>query len=67
MAEHDAPCFGENNARAQEALPVVAGPLIGARVRAAALRRPVEMVKVGLTTSSLRSTHAKEIIVWLGV
>lgn len=51
----------------RDSLPVVAGSLIGARVRAAAMRKPVEMVKVGLTRSSLRSTHAKEIIVWRGV
>ena len=51
----------------RDALPVVAGPLIGARVRAAALRKPTEMVKVGLTPSSLRSTHAKEVAVWVGI
>lgn len=51
----------------RDALPIVAGPLVGARVRAAAMRRPVEMRKVGETRSSLRSTHAKTIAVWQGV
>ena len=47
-------------------LPVVAGPLIGARVRAAATRRPVEQVRVGYVPSSLASTHAHPIALWLG-
>lgn len=51
----------------RDALPVVAGPLVGARVRAAAMRKPTEMVPVRKTRSSLRSTHAKEIAVWQGV
>ena len=41
--------------------------LVGDRVRAAALRRPVEMVQVGRTPSTLESTHAKDIGVWVGV
>lgn len=51
----------------RDALPVVAGPLVGARVRAASMRKPREMVPVRKTRSSLRSTHAKEITVWQGV
>lgn len=51
----------------RDLLPVVAGPLVGARVRAAATRRPVEMEAVGYTPSSLRSTHAHPIRVWRGV
>ena len=50
----------------RDALPVVAGPLVGARVRAAAMRKPTEMTQVGWTRSSLRSTHAKPIAVWQG-
>lgn len=57
--------FSANDIR--DALPVVCSGLVGARVRAASMRRPVEMVAVGRTRSSLRSTHAKEIIVWRGV
>ncbi len=51
----------------RDALPIVAGPLVGARVRAAAMRRPVEMRKVGMTRSSLLSTHKAWIAVWQGV
>lgn len=51
----------------RDALPVVAGPLVGARVRAAAMRRPKEMKQVGWTRSSLTSTHSKPIAVWQGV
>lgn len=51
----------------RDTLPVVNQPLVGARVRAAALRRPVEMIKVGETPSSLRSTHTKPVAVWQGV
>lgn len=50
----------------RDALPIVAGPLVGARVRAAAMRRPTEMVKVGMTRSSLLSTHKAWIAVWVG-
>ena len=44
-----------------------AGPLIGARVRAAATRRPREMVRVGYVPSDLPSTHAHPIALWVGV
>lgn len=48
-------------------LPVADHRLIGARVRAAAMRRPREMTKVGSTPSNLASTHTKDIAVWCGV
>ena len=51
----------------RDLLPVVAGPLVGARVRAASLRKPREMEAVGWTRSSLRSTHAKPLVRWRGV
>lgn len=51
----------------RDLLPVVAGPLVGARVRAAAMRKPPEMVRVGYEPSTLRSTHAHPIAVWRGV
>lgn len=57
--------FSANDIR--DALPVVAGPLVGARVKAASMRLPQEMRHVGWTRSSLRSTHAKPIAVWQGV
>jgi len=47
-------------------LPVSHGPLVGARVRAAATRRPREMVRVGYVPSSLASTHAHPIAEWIG-
>jgi hypothetical protein len=48
-------------------LPEHRHPLVGARVRAAATRRPVRMRKVGYTQSTLPSTHSHEIKVWQGV
>ena len=50
----------------RERLPVSHGPLVGARVRAAATRRPREMVRVGYVPSSLASTHAHPIAEWIG-
>lgn len=50
----------------RDRLPANAGPLVGARVRAAATRRPVEMVRVGYVPSDLPSTHAHPIAVWVG-
>ena len=41
--------------------------LVGARVNAAANRRPRVMRKVGWTPSDLPSTHGKPIAVWKGV
>lgn len=52
---------------ARDLLPVVAGPLVGARVHAASMRRPRECRKVGMTRSSLLSTRSAFIAVWQGV
>ena len=49
----------------RDALPVVAGPLVGAR-RAAALRKPREMRKVDMKRSALLSTRRAWIAVWQG-
>jgi hypothetical protein len=49
----------------REVLPGVRQPLIGARVRAAAMRK--KMRKVGYTPSTLPSTHSHPIAVWRGV
>lgn len=43
-------------------LPDVRQPLIGARVRAAAIRKTIRCV--GYTPSNLPSTHAHDIKVW---
>lgn len=51
----------------RDALPVVAGPLVGARIRAAALRKPREMRKVDMKRSALLSTRRAWIAVWQGV
>lgn len=51
----------------RDLLPPHRHPLVGARVRAAATRRPREMRKVGYTASTLPSTHHHEIKVWVGV
>ena len=51
----------------RDAFPVVSSGLVGARVRAAATRRPREMVPVGYTPSTLDSTHAHPIRTWRGV
>jgi hypothetical protein len=45
-------------------LPEVRQPLIGARVRAAAMRK--EMTRVSYTPSTLASTHSHPIAVWRG-
>ena len=50
----------------RDALPVVAGPLVGARIRAAALRRPREMKRVGAKPSALLSARRAYIAVWQG-
>lgn len=51
----------------RDAMPTVRPGVIGARVKAASLRRPTEMVKVGEVQSTLRSTKAKTIALWRGV
>lgn len=50
----------------RDKLPVCDHHLIGARVRAAATRRPVEQVRVGYVASDLPSTHCHPIAVWVG-
>lgn len=40
--------------------------LVGARVRAAATRRPVEQVRIGYVPSDLASTHAHPVALWVG-
>jgi hypothetical protein len=42
-------------------LPTCSPGLVGARVKAALMRRPVEMVAVGWERSTLPSTHGKPI------
>lgn len=51
----------------RDSLPPVRKPLVGSRVTAASMRRPLEMVKVGEIKSSLPSTHTKKVGVWLGI
>lgn len=51
----------------RDRLPVVASGLVGARVKAASMRRPTEMVAVGSEPSTLRTTHAKPVTRWVGV
>lgn len=59
--------FSANEIR--DKFPVSDEHLVGARVRSFATRKvdghPV-MVRVGMTPSTLRSTHSHEIKVWLG-
>ena len=50
----------------RDRLPVSSHALVGARVRAAAMRRPVEQVRVGYVPSDLPSTHAHPVAVWVG-
>lgn len=57
--------WSANDARA--AMPVVSPGLIGARVKAATMRRPLEMTRVGWVTSDLVSTKAKPIGLYVGV
>lgn len=51
----------------RDQLPVTSRGLVGARINAARMRRPVEMVQVGEVQSTLGSTHAKRIGLWRGV
>lgn len=57
--------FSANTIR--ERLPVTSQGLVGARMNAASMRRPVEMVAVGEEPSNLPSTHGKPIAVWVAV
>lgn len=54
--------FSANTIRGE--VPTPALHLVGGRLRAAALRRPVEIVAVDEIGSDLTSTHAKPIKVW---
>lgn len=51
----------------RDQIPACNQHLVGARVRAAAMRRPVEMVAIGRTKSTLASTRCAEVKVWQGV
>lgn len=51
----------------RDRLPVVCRGLVGARVKAASMRKPAEMVPVGEEQSNLPTTKTKKIIVWRGV
>ena len=50
----------------RDQFPVADEHLVGARVRAAATRRPREQYPVGYTPSTLLSTHAHPIRMWQG-
>lgn len=52
---------------ARDLLPVVCSGLVGARVKSASMRKPVEMVAVGEVKSNLPRTKTKRITVWRGV
>lgn len=54
--------FSANEIR--DEVPVKAADLVGGRLRAASMRRPAEIAKVGEVKSTLLSTHAKPIAVW---
>jgi hypothetical protein len=54
--------FSANEIR--DEVPTLAADLVGPRLRAASMRKPTEIVKVGEVRSSLLSTHAKPIAVW---
>lgn len=66
IAEHNATGMPWTADDLRASLPVVAGPLVGARVRAAALRKPVEMVRVGMRRSDHPATRRAWIAVWRG-
>lgn len=51
----------------RDQFPVSSQGLVGARVRAAAQRRPAEMTQIGTIRSNLKSTHTKPIAVWKGL
>lgn len=50
----------------RDRLPVVRPALIGARIKAATMRRPMEMYRVGWVLSDLPSTKSKPIGVYRG-
>lgn len=51
----------------RDELPVSHANLVGARVRAAAMRRPRQQVRVGYEPSTLPSTRGAMVAVWVGV
>ena len=51
----------------RDQLPTCSPGLVGARVKAASMRRPREMRRVGWVASTLPSTHGKPIGVYVGV
>jgi hypothetical protein len=51
----------------RDQFPTCRNGLVGERVNAAANRRPREMTSIGRTPSTLKSTHAHEIKVWIGI
>ena len=57
--------WSANTIRSQ--LPTASQGLVGARVKAASMRRPVEMVAVGWVRSTLPGTHGKPLTTWRGV
>lgn len=67
IAEHNATGTPWSANDIRDRVPTVGQGLVGARVKAAFMRRPREMRQVGWTRSSLRSTHAKPIAKWQGV
>lgn len=67
IAEYNATGMPWSANDCRDAVPVAAAHLVGPRVHAAALRKPQEMRRVGMTRSTLRSTHGAFIAVWQGV
>ena len=65
IANDSGEVWSANSIRSQ--LPTASQGLVGSRVKAASMRRPVEMVAVGWERSTLPSTHAKPIAQWRGV
>lgn len=55
--------FSANEIR--DEVPSLASHLVGGRLKAASMRKPAEIAAVGWVRSSLLSTHAKPIVVWV--
>lgn len=54
--------FSSNTIR--DRMPTVRPGLIGARLKAASMRKEPRLVRVGEEPSNLKSTHAKPVAVW---
>ena len=54
--------FSSNSIRHR--MPTVRPGLIGARIKAASMRKEPRLVRVGEEPSTLKSTHAKPVAVW---